>query len=267
MGLDARGRPALDRVENPETTQPRGHNRRDGRPGNDPRGSRENFRRRCGRPSCRGPTRRRPGPEAATASSPNTGGPSTSSSGRRGAPPSRTPRTHPGILQLPSSKAACSRNTAMRKAASAAFSKECFAASSPSAARRGRAEARGRTDLRLARRRRARDRRGCRADAGRALRPPVGARRAHGEPGRAPHRLPAEGKGDCLRVYEAYELAPPRRGSATIGRPRAGPHGAPGEEPPRYGPGTSGADRPRTRGPGVTSPRELADEMNELFSG
>ncbi|HZE97634.1 MAG TPA: sigma-70 family RNA polymerase sigma factor [Planctomycetota bacterium] len=81
-------------------------------------------------------------------------------------------------------------------------------------------------------------------------------------------RLPAEGKGDCLRVYEAYELAPAQEGISygSVGR-------ALGLTEHQV---KSHLDTARERleqivrervARGVTSPRELADEMNELFSG
>jgi len=80
-------------------------------------------------------------------------------------------------------------------------------------------------------------------------------------------RLTEEGKGDCLRVYEAYELAPAQqeRSYGTLARDFSlTEHQV-----------KSHLDAARERlerivrerlARGVSSPRELADEMNDLFS-
>jgi RNA polymerase sigma-70 factor (ECF subfamily) len=81
-------------------------------------------------------------------------------------------------------------------------------------------------------------------------------------------RLTDEGKGDCLRVYEAYELSPAQeeQSYAALGRGM----GLTEHQVKNH------LDTARERleqivrerlARGVSSPRELADEMNELFSG
>jgi RNA polymerase sigma factor (sigma-70 family) len=81
-------------------------------------------------------------------------------------------------------------------------------------------------------------------------------------------RLPAEGKAECLRVYEAYELSPAQeeRSYGSLGRDL----GLTEHQVKNH------LDTARERleqivrerlARGVSSPRELADEMNELFSG
>jgi len=105
------------------------------------------------------------------------------------------------------------------KGASAAFSKELLAAPLRGAARRGRAEARGgRTfvSLDVAALETGEAAGGRRTSSATASGRATCSRRA----GRAPIRLPAEGKGDCLRVYEAYELAPAQEGISygSVGR-------------------------------------------------
>lgn len=80
--------------------------------------------------------------------------------------------------------------------------------------------------------------------------------------------LAAEGKAECLRVYEAYELSPSQseRSYAELGRDL----GLTEHQVKNH------LDAARERlerivrerlARGVSSPRELADEMNELFSG
>lgn len=80
--------------------------------------------------------------------------------------------------------------------------------------------------------------------------------------------LSAEGKADCLRVYEAYELSPSQEGPSygDLGRSM----GLTEHQVKNH------LDVARERleqivrerlARGVSSPRELADEMNELFSG
>ncbi len=80
--------------------------------------------------------------------------------------------------------------------------------------------------------------------------------------------LAAEGKGDCLRVYEAYELSPTPEGSSYGGLGRS--MGLSEHQVKNH------LDTARERleqivrarlARGVSSPRELADEMNDLFSG
>jgi RNA polymerase sigma-70 factor (ECF subfamily) len=81
-------------------------------------------------------------------------------------------------------------------------------------------------------------------------------------------RLAAEGREECLRVYEAYELSPPQEGRS---------YGAIGRElglTEHQVKNHLDAARERLEqivrerlARGVSSPRELADEMNDLFSG
>ncbi len=81
-------------------------------------------------------------------------------------------------------------------------------------------------------------------------------------------RLAAEGRDECLRVYEAYELSPPAEGRsyAELGRTM----GLTEHQVKNH------LDAARERlehivrerlARGVSSPRELAEEMNDLFSG
>jgi RNA polymerase sigma-70 factor (ECF subfamily) len=81
-------------------------------------------------------------------------------------------------------------------------------------------------------------------------------------------RLAAEGRDECLRVYEAYELSPPAeaRSYAELGRAM----GLTEHQVKNH------LDAARERlehivrerlARGVSSPRELAEEMNDLFSG
>ena len=80
--------------------------------------------------------------------------------------------------------------------------------------------------------------------------------------------LTAEGRGECLKIYESYELSP-AQDDRTYGA-LARRHGLTEHQVKNH------LDSARVRleqivrerlARGVSSPRELADEMNDLFSG